>query len=169
MPYSFDYFKDDVKMHIMRNIPHYAKVLDVGAGSGKYGVMLKGYFDSIDALEIYHPYIVKFDLHSIYTRIFCADVIDFDISEYDFIILGDVVEHLELKVAQNLIGYIHNANKKCLVAVPYQMEQGEVDGNIHETHLQSDITKDNFIEKYPYMKLLFANDLYGYYINYEFI
>lgn len=153
----------------MRNIPHYYKVLDVGAGSGKYGTMLKHYFGGIDAIEIYEPYIEKFDLHSIYTRIFCADVVDFDISEYDFLILGDIVEHLELKVAQNLLGYIHNANKKCLVAVPYQMEQGEVDGNVHETHLQPDLTPQNFIVRFPYMRELFANELYGYYTNYDFI
>lgn len=168
MPYSYDYFKDDVKVHLMRNIPHFAKILDVGAGSGKYGMMLNQYYH-IDALEIYHPYIVKFDLHSIYTRVFCADVVDFDISEYDFLILGDIVEHLEQKVAQNLLGYIHNANKKCLVAVPYQMEQGEVGGNVHETHLQPDLTPQNFIERFPYMRKLFANELYGYYTNYDFI
>jgi hypothetical protein len=169
MPYSFDYYKEEVKLHIMRNVPNYAKVLDVGAGSGKYGVMLGHYFGKIHALEIYEPYIDKFDLHSIYTTIFCADILDFDISEYDYIILGDIVEHLELKVAQELLSYINNSGKKCLVAIPYQMEQGEVDGNIYEKHLQSDLTENNFIERYPYMRLLFNNDLYGYYVNYEFI
>ena len=43
----------------MKNIPHYAKVLDVGAGSGKYGLMLKDYFGKIHALEVYEPYIDK--------------------------------------------------------------------------------------------------------------
>jgi len=169
MPYSFDYYKEEVKLHIMRNVPNYAKVLDVGAGSGKYGVMLGHYFGKIHALEVYEPYIDKFDLHSIYTTIFCADILDFDISEYDYIIMGDIIEHIELKDAQELLSYINNSGKKCLVAIPYQMEQCEVDGNIYETHLQSDLTENNFIERYPYMKLLFNNELYGYYVNYEFI
>ncbi len=153
----------------MRNVPNYAKVLDVGAGSGKYGIMLGHYFGKIHALEVYEPYIDKFDLDSIYSTIFCADILDFDISEYDYIIMGDIIEHIELNDAQELLSYINNSGKKCLVAIPYQMEQGEVDGNIYETHLQSDLTKNNFIERYPYMKLLFNNDLYGYYVNYQFI
>jgi hypothetical protein len=169
MPYSFDYYKEDVKEHIMRNIPHYAKVLDVGAGSGKYGIMLKDYFGKIHALEVYEPYIDKFELHSIYSTIFCADVLDFDISEYDYIIMGDVIEHIELNDAQELLSYINNSGKKCLVAVPYQMDQDEVGGNKYEKHLQPDLTKNNFIDRYPYMRLLFNNELYGYYVNYDFI
>jgi len=169
MPYSFDYFKNDVKLHIMRNVPHYANVIDVGAGSGKYGVMLRGYFGKIHALEVYEPYIEKFDLHSIYTSIFCANVVDFDLSQYDYIILGDIIEHLELKVAQELLSYINNSGKKCIVAVPYQMEQDDVGGNVYEKHLQPDLTINNFIDRYPYMKFLFGNELYGYYVNYDFI
>jgi protein-L-isoaspartate O-methyltransferase len=169
MPYSFDYFKNDVKFHIMKNIPHYAKVLDVGAGSGKYGAMLRDYFGGIDALEIYHPYIAKFDLHSIYNRIFCADIMEFDISEFDYIILGDIIEHLTIENAQELLSYINNSGKKCVVAIPYEMDQDEVGGNKYEKHLQSDLTNNTFIDRYPYMKLLFNNELYGYYVNYEFI
>jgi hypothetical protein len=169
MPYSFDYFKDDVKLHIMRNVPSYAKVLDVGAGSGKYGVMLRHYFDNIDALEVYPPYIHIFDLHSIYKRIFCSDIMEFDISEFDYFIFGDIIEHLSVDNAQELLSYINNSGKKCLVAIPYQMEQGEVGGNKYETHLQSDLTENNFIKRYPYMRLLFNNELYGYYVNYDFI
>jgi hypothetical protein len=153
----------------MKNIPHYAKVLDVGAGSGKYGLMLKQYFGGIDALEIYHPYIVKFDLHSIYKRIFCADIMEFDISEYNYLIMGDIIEHLTIENAQELLSYINNSGKKCLVAIPYQMDQDEVGGNVYEKHLQSDLTQSNFIDRYPFMKLLYSNDLYGYYVNYEFI
>lgn len=169
MPYSFDYFKNDVLFHIMKNIPHYAKVLDVGAGSGKYGIMLKDYFGKIDALEVYHPYIDKFDLHSIYKSIYCANILEFDISSYDYLILGDIVEHLDEKSAQELLSYIYNSGKKCIVAIPYNMEQDAVGGNIYEKHLQPDLTINNFIDRYPYMRLLFGNELYGYYVNYDFI
>jgi len=76
---------------------------------------------------------------------------------------------LSVDNAQELLSYINNSGKKCLVAIPYQMEQGEVGGNKYETHLQSDLTENNFIERYPYMRLLFNNELYGYYVNYDFI
>ena len=44
--------------------------------------------------------------------------------------------------------------------------QGPYEGNVYETHLQPDITPENFLERYPELKCLFKNDYYGYYINY---
>jgi hypothetical protein len=38
--------------------------------------------------------------------------------------------------------------------------------NVHETHLQPDLTPEIFLERYPMMKLLVGDDKYGYYINY---
>ena len=49
------------------------------------------------------------------------------------------------------------------------MDQDEVGGNVYEKHLQPDLTQSNFIDRYPYMRLLFNNELYGYYVNYDFI
>ena len=52
-----------------------------------------------------------------------------------------------------------------IIAVPYLLKQDEVDGNIYEIHKQDDLTKKNMLERYPMLKLLHANDIYGYYVK----
>lgn len=165
MPYSYDYFKIEVANHIIKKIPHTAKILDVGAGSGKYGGLLRYNFH-IEALEIYEPYIEQFNLKEIYQNVHIGNILDFNIDIYDYIIMGDIIEHLKVKDAHDLLIKIHFGGKKCLVAIPYKMEQGEVNGNIYETHLQPDLTQENFLFRYPMMKPLYMNESYGYYINY---
>ena len=165
MPYSYDYFKIDVCKHIIKTLPQQSKILDVGAGSGKYGSMLRYNF-YIDALEIFEPYIEQFALKEIYNNVHIGNIIDFNIDTYDYIIMGDILEHLSVEYAHDLLSKIHLDGKKCLVAIPYTMEQGEVNGNIYETHLQPDLTHDVFLFRYPMMKELYRNQEYGNYINY---
>jgi len=166
MPYSYDYFKLEVGRHLVKNLSPDTKILDAGAGSGKYGSMLRHWFNYIDALEIFEPYIEQFKLKEIYNTVHIGNIIDFDISMYDYIIMGDILEHLSVENAHDLLSKIHLLGKKCLVAIPYTMEQGEVNGNIYETHLQPDLTHEVFLFRYPMMKLLYRNFEYGYYINY---
>ena len=167
MPYSYSFFKEEVKNHLISVLDKDIKILDVGAGSGSYGLLLKNYFTNIDALEIFSDYIHQFELHEIYKNVYESNILDFDISKYEYLIFGDIIEHLEINQAQILLEYITNSDKKCIVAIPYLMEQGEVNGNIYEEHKQSDLTHNIFIERYPYMRLLYGNDKYGYYINYN--
>lgn len=167
MPYSYSFFKEEVKKHLISVLNKDIKILDVGAGSGSYGLLLKNDFANIDALEIFSDYIHQFELHEIYKNVYESNILDFNISKYDYLIFGDIIEHLDINQAQILLEYITNSDKKCIVAIPYLMEQGEVNGNIYEEHKQSDLTHNIFIERYPYMRLLYGNDKYGYYINYN--
>jgi len=68
MPYSSTAFKEEVKRHILANLPLHTKILDVGPGAGTYGSMLRDYYN-IDGLEIHEPYIDKFNLRSIYNKV----------------------------------------------------------------------------------------------------
>jgi len=169
MPYSYGYFKLEVEYHIMSNIPRDAKIIDVGAGSGTYGLMLKKHFYNVDALEIYEDYINEFKLKDIYDNVFNVDVLDFRFKGYDYAIFGDIIEHLSVEDADTLLTMLLYRDIKCLVAVPYQMIQGKVNGNIYEEHKQDDLTHDLFLKRYPYMGLLYRNTEYGYYVNYDFI
>ena len=45
------------------------------------------------------------------------------------------------------------------------MEQGEHEGNMHETHLQPDLTPDIMKQRYSDLELLYGNNFYGYYIK----
>jgi hypothetical protein len=102
----------------------------------------------------------------LYKEIYIGDICDFDFSNFDYLILGDILEHIEVERAIELVNKIHNSNKKCLIAIPYMYPQGSHDGNIYETHHQPDLTHDVFLNRYSNMKCLFRNELYGYYINY---
>ena len=55
--------------------------------------------------------------------------------------------------------------KEMIVAVPYELEQGIEEDNIYEIHKQADLTPENMKERYPMLKLLYKNELYGYYIK----
>jgi len=164
MPHSWSGFKSRVQKWIINNIPTNKRVLDVGPGAGVYGELLSGHGYQVDAVEIYSPYIDKFSLREKYDNVYVGDIRTFDISDYDFIILGDVLEHLTVEDATKLVDYITNSGIECLVAVPYEMEQGEWEGNVHETHLQEDLTEDVMEERYPELDLLCGNNDYGYYI-----
>ena len=106
----------------------------------------------------------KFDLVNKYDNVIIDDIRDIDISSYDYIIMGDVLEHLTFEDARKFIAKLNG--RKCLVAVPYNSEQGEYEGNVYEIHHQPDLSKDNFLEKYPEFRFLIGNDLHGYYVNY---
>ena len=165
MPYSSEAFKDEIKQHIFSNNNVGTKMLDVGVGAGRYGKMLGDFF-YIDAVEIYAPYIERFNLRELYKNVHNVNILAFDFSPYDYIIMGDILEHIPNYEAMNLVSKINSAGKKLLIAVPYMYEQGESEGNVHEIHHQPDLTHEIFLERYPCMKLLYKDDGYGYYINY---
>jgi autotransporter strand-loop-strand O-heptosyltransferase len=165
MPYSFTYFKDEVKEWFIQNVPTSKRILDVGPGMGTYSDLLRSSGYRIDAVEIFEPYVDKYGLREKYDNVYVGSIITFDIKDYDFIILGDVLEHIPTNYAKELINDIVNSGKECLVAIPYEMEQGEHEGNIHETHYQPDLTVDVMKERYPSLICIYNNEYYGYYIH----
>ena len=166
MPYSYDYFKNEFLKHLVKNFQSDLSILDIGAGCGTYGILLKRFFENIDGVEIYEPYIKQFELDKIYNNVFCIDALNVNILIYDYIIMGDIVEHLSINDAKTLLSRIHDADKKMMVAIPYMMPQGAVGGNDYEIHHQDDLTHSIFLERYPMMRNLFKNEHYGVYINY---
>jgi len=165
MPYSFTYFKEEVKEWFIQNVPTSKRILDVGPGLGTYSNLLRSLGYRMDAVEIYEPYIDKYNLRDKYDNVFIGSIVTFDINDYDFIILGDVLEHIPANYAKELIRDIVAAKKECLVAIPYEMEQGEHEGNIHETHHQPDLTHEVMAERYPDLSCIYRNEYYGYYTH----
>ena len=164
MPNSYRYFKPEVKQYFKENIPTTKRILDVGPGEGTYSNLLRELGYKMDCVEIYAPYISTCNLKDKYDKVFLGDIVSQNISEYDFIILGDVLEHISESDAKNLITKIVNQGKECLVAIPYLMPQDGIDGNDHEKHLQEDLTPEVMKQRYPELECLFSNSSYGYYI-----
>lgn len=167
MAYSYNFYKEEVRDYLKSKFKGNAKVLDVGAGCGTYWNLLHNDFKLIDAVEVFKPNIDKYNLKSKYHRVYNINIKDFQYGNYDIIIFGDIIEHLDINNAQNVLKYALNRCKEIIVAVPYELEQDEVDGNIHEIHKQDDLTPEIMKKRYPYLKLLYKNDLYGYYVKGE--
>jgi len=165
MPESYNYYKEEVKDYLKNHVPLNNKILDVGPGVGTYSILLRDFGYKMDCIEIWDPYVHEFNLKEKYDNVFIGNIMDFDISEYQFIILGDVLEHLTKEDGVELIEKIHNTGKRCLVAIPYTMAQGEYYGNIYETHLQEDLTLDIMGERYPQIEMIYSNSQYGYFIS----
>lgn len=165
MATSYSYFKIEVAQYLKDNFPASATILDVGAGCGTYSDYLKDYFENIEAVEIFEPNIKNFNLVDKYKKVYNANIIDFEYNYYDIIIFGDVIEHLTVEDAQKVLDYAYNRCKQIIMAVPYMAPQGIAEDNIYEIHKQDDLTIENIKERYPKMKLLYGNELYGYYIK----
>ncbi len=185
MPTSTPMFKDAIYEHIrfivskMCSLP-FARadcfILDVGAGDGGYGRALKDL--NVEGLEIHQPYIDEYKLHEVYKKVHCCDILKFNYNQYDYIILGDVLEHLAVADAVSLISDISSKKIKCLAAVPYLHPQGasfEWQGKKwtveSEIHLQPDLTPQIMKERYPSLEVFLTNNRlhggYAYYTNYH--
>jgi predicted TPR repeat methyltransferase len=126
------------------------KVLDVGAGSGTYGKMLGDLVKTIDAVEVWNPYINEFELTSIYNSVRVIDarnIAEAVFAEYDLVIFGDILEHMTADEAKAVWKKASFA-KYGLISVPIiHYPQGAEYGNPYEVHVQEhmhpeDIRKD---------------------------
>ena len=165
MATSYRFFKEDVANYLKKKFKSNATVLDVGAGEGTYYKYLADHFVNMDAVEVFKPNIDKYNLENKYRQVFNTDIKDFKYDYYDVIIFGDIIEHLDVKEAQEVLNYAYDRCKEMIVAVPYEMEQGIEEDNVYEIHKQPDLTPKIMKERYPYLKEKYGNELYGYYIK----
>lgn len=152
------------------------RVLDIGAGYGKYGVLFREYLEmvhtqtdeprcrgttlwtnrvtQIDAVEAFADYVGE--LHRIvYDNVYIENILDFVKRdwEYDVIFMGDVLEHIEKQVAMNelLPTLVSRAKVGVLINVPAQFWQQEAEfGNTLEKHI-SDWKPGDFRKTSPYV------------------
>ena len=169
MPTSYPFFKQEIKQFILENIPSNSSILDLGVGCGTYSDMLKKYGYYMEGVEIHNPYINQYNLNSKYDQLHNTNLLEFNsYNHYDLVIMGDVLEHLSVSDARDVITKYLDKGSNLLIAVPFLMEQGEYEGNTYETHLQPDLTLEIMNERYPELELLYGNNYYGYYINKDF-
>jgi hypothetical protein len=128
-------------------------ILDLGMGSGKYGVLLREYLDvahgrltrkdwavHILGVEGFPQYINN--LHrSVYSTTSVEDFSDKENWEfykgYDLAMMIDSFEHIEKQRGRELLTFLRQNNKRVLVSCPFgdnYLEQGAVYGNEFERH-----------------------------------
>lgn len=114
------------------------RVLDVGCGEGKWAMgQYPEFIGECDGIEAWQPYAIKYRLKEKYNKLFIMDVKDFDkFDEYDIVIFGDVLEHLEYEDALDVIEKLKAAEVTAYLIIPISLceQDGMFYGNPYETH-----------------------------------
>ena len=156
---SYDVGKDVVVEWIRKNFNTDSRILDVGACDGKWKKLLPEY--RMDAVEIWEPYCKNL---TEYENVYNYNIVGMIYEYYDLIIFGDVIEHMTVEEAQQVIKYAYPRCKDMIVAVPFLYPQEAVDGNPWQAHKQPELTADLFAERYPSLDILYyAEKNYCYY------
>ncbi len=166
MPASYTRYDVLIRAVVRALFAGTAEILDVGPGKGKYSGLLFGQYPNLDCIEIFAPYVKKFNLRKKYRRVYVADIRTFVLPRpYDLVILGDVLEHLSVDEAQALIGRLDKAGSFIIVTVPFGYEQDPVNGNEYERHLQPDLTAEVMAARYPSLKACVTDQTMGVYVS----
>src|SRR5687767_15112127 len=98
MPLSNRLFDEQVKQFLSEHPAQ--RYLDIGAGAGKYGKLIKSFYPNshITAVEADGSYIAKYEIEKIYDKVQNIRIEQFIRSNpsfsTDIVILGDLLEHL---------------------------------------------------------------------------
>ena len=149
MPHSNRSNEEFVKQYIYAKVKPDGAILDVGPGAGMNYDMLADRYSNIDGVEVFEPYVERYGLRNRYRNIFIENVVDFNkFSNYDLVIMGDVLEHLTVSDSVKVLENIIESGSHALIQVPYQYEQGMIEGNVYEIHIQDDLTEEMMNERY---------------------
>lgn len=139
MPTSIAEGKDWLVPRIFAELP--GRVLDVGPGEGTYRNLLSAApaGTRFIGLEVYKHYVIEYRLDRLYDHLIIGDARYATFPESDVVILGDVIEHMDLDDAKRVWFKARRAAKrKVFVSIPLGVHpQGAVHGNEHERHLTS--------------------------------
>lgn len=114
------------------------RIVEVGPGDGRWGELLKGRVRKIDAVEAWQDYINRYDLASKYDRVYLSEGSAFPFySEYDAVILADVLEHFEHDAAVAFVEKLKALNLEIHLSLPTSLceQDGAFYGNPFESHL----------------------------------
>lgn len=164
MPGSAPDFHHAIQQYMMDTYPSDITILDVGAGEGTYARLLGQIFKHIDAVEVFPDYIK--DLTPKYRHVYLADIRQFKWPvDYDVVILGAVLEHMNINQAQDVLRQsMKHARHAVVVTLPFMTPQGAVNGNRWEIHMQSDLTAQVVRKRYPQLKRQAMNDKRAWYL-----
>lgn len=128
------------------------RVLDVGCGFGKYGVLIREYLDvwyerltpgewklelvGIEGCERYRNPIYDF----VYSKVHIGDATKIvpTLGEFDLILIADVIEHIEKEAARALVAECFKRSPVVVISTPVEFcSQHEILGNPYEVHRSS--------------------------------
>ena len=130
MPTSAKTFDTDMRELLRKYINQgMTRFLDVGAGSGKYGKMLKEIDPSVyvAAVEPQHEYQFMFKLHDYYEDLIIESIENLIYNAptlcFDVVIFGDVLEHLPKAIGYSIIEHFIYRTSYIVIVVPQRLIQ----------------------------------------------
>jgi hypothetical protein len=142
MPFSSSTFDEVLTEHLVKINP--SSVLDVGAGAGKHGKMVRELCPKvrIGAIEPTKIYIDEYKLKEVYDELYEMDLMSYCDKQasdrHDVVIFGDVLEHFFRSQAIDYLDYFLYRAQWVVAIWPSQMPQDAWEGNGYEIH------KNNF-------------------------
>lgn len=136
MPFSSESGKIDVKW-IMSKVANKTG-LDIGCGSGTYAKLFPK--TEWSGVEVWQPYVEKYDLNTLYKSLMVQDVREWQPAhQYDVAIAGDVLEHMTVAEASDLVRKLKRCSRTVIISIPIgHYPQDEYDGNPYERHVKDD-------------------------------
>jgi len=120
-------------------------VLDIGAGYGKWGFLLREYLDDflgerrIDGVEVHRPYVNRSPAPHIYDLLLTVEFpgpMSGALQEhYDLALMIDVLEHYTVEDGKRALDAALRLAPQVLICTPLDYPQGDVFGNQFERHL----------------------------------
>jgi len=167
MPTSTEIFKKETINFIKQKFSETIQILDIGAGNGIYGDLLRDTFSNLDAVEVFDPYVSQYELHKKYREVTVGDIntLSIDVSKYDLFILGDVFEHITEESAKLLLQKLTMFGAEVIIAVPFESPQSDVFDNPYERHLQPRLSFLKMIKTYPQLIPLCIRNDYGVFVT----
>jgi hypothetical protein len=151
MPHSATTFDSILQDHV-RNIKP-TSILDVGAGAGKNGKLIRdlGYTGNLECIEPTSSYITDFNLESVYDTVHHTDLKTFIDTQYkfqyDLVIFGDMLEHLFRSTVIDYLDYFLYKSKWIIIIWPTNMPQDDWGNNKYEIH-KSNFKINDLTEKF---------------------
>ena len=147
MPISSPKGKDIIKDWFNRQ-SDISTIVDLGCGSGTYPKLLGGKY-TWKAVEIFYPYVEKFELKKLYQEIRIGDIQYMDLPGGDCAILGDVLEHLPEEAAIKTFKKVNRLFRHVVVSIPLNSEPGHYDNAEGEAaEFVRSVEKENTFEKH---------------------
>lgn len=127
-------------------------VLDVGPGEGHYLEFIKGfigYHVKVDGIEVWEPYVDRFQLDKRYDNLYVEDVRNHRDFDYDLVIFGDVLEHMPEQDAVEVWSRASLQARYGIISIPIVYHpQDAFGGNPYEVHVVEDWTTARVLDRF---------------------
>jgi hypothetical protein len=176
MPHSSGEFDDLIVKQLVALNPK--SILDIGAGAGKYGKLLKTALPNcvIDAVEPTQKYIDEYGLSSIYSTIYTMNIEEYLENNpkhtYEVVIIGDMLEHLYRSRVIDYLDFLLYKSNWIVCVWPTNYRQDDIENNGYECHrsnfklndLSEKFDVEFYVKKFHYWNVDFVHQ--PSYINY---